>query len=242
MKRRLLKLGLLILAGAIVNVAVAECCAIWSPMQIHQPGYAWNAPTKEFGIDLLVPPHWWLDIDKLSLDGVSYDEFSGFGVHSKQIVVQHGPQYVDGRIAWRLLHVHRAGWPLRCLQCQGSLEWDDRRFRRAVRKEMAWDSGVKAPSLFKHVKTNRYRITEYRHPFPLGVVCPGFAINTIFYAAILWLLFAAPSFIRRRIRIKRGLCPACAYPVGESETCTECGKPIPCPSRGRAREAVERTP
>jgi hypothetical protein len=55
---------------------------------------------------------------------------------------------------------------------------------------------------------------------------PGFAINTLFYAGILWLLFAAPVALRRRRRIKRGLCPACAYPVGESEVCTECGKAV----------------
>ncbi len=54
----------------------------------------------------------------------------------------------------------------------------------------------------------------------------GFAINTIFYAGILWLLFAAPGFVRRRYRIKRGLCPSCAYPVGESDLCTECGNPL----------------
>jgi hypothetical protein len=56
---------------------------------------------------------------------------------------------------------------------------------------------------------------------------PGFAINALFYAAVLWLLFAAPFALRRRRRIKRGLCPACAYPVGASDACTECGKPLP---------------
>mgnify|MGYP003578232462 CR=1 FL=1 len=54
---------------------------------------------------------------------------------------------------------------------------------------------------------------------------PGFAINTLFYAGILWVMFAAPFALRRRRRIKRGLCPACAYPVGESIVCTECGAP-----------------
>ena len=58
-------------------------------------------------------------------------------------------------------------------------------------------------------------------PLPLG-----FAINTIFYAAALWLLFAFPFVLRRRRRIKRGLCPACAYPVGDSAVCTECGKNV----------------
>lgn len=58
---------------------------------------------------------------------------------------------------------------------------------------------------------------------PTRPLWPGFAINTVFYAAILWLLFAAPSALQRRRRIKRGLCPKCAYPVGTNERCTECG-------------------
>ena len=68
--------------------------------------------------------------------------------------------------------------------------------------------------------------SRYPRPLPLRPVWPGFAINTLFYAAILWggwLLLAAPFALRRRRRIKRGLCPACAYPVGASDVCTECG-------------------
>src|SRR5262245_54887846 len=49
---------------------------------------------------------------------------------------------------------------------------------------------------------------------PCGPVWPGFAINTAFYAAVLWVLMAFPFAIRRTIRRRRGLCPACAYPVG----------------------------
>jgi hypothetical protein len=66
---------------------------------------------------------------------------------------------------------------------------------------------------------------------PYRPIWPGFAINTVFYTAVLWLLFAAPFALRRRRRIKRGLCPKCAYPVGASEVCTECGKQLPSPSR-----------
>ena len=28
------------------------------------------------------------------------------------------------------------------------------------------------------------------------------------------------------LRARRGLCPACAYPVGEAAVCTECGKAV----------------
>ena len=66
---------------------------------------------------------------------------------------------------------------------------------------------------------------------PLIPLWPGFAVNTLFYAVILWMLFAAPLALRRRRRIKRGLCPACAYPVGDSSVCTECGKQV-TPRRG----------
>ncbi len=68
------------------------------------------------------------------------------------------------------------------------------------------------------------------HFVPIGQIFPGFALNTIFYAAILWLLFAAPGAVRRRIRTKRGQCPACAYPIGTNKLCTECGTRLPGPS------------
>ncbi len=61
---------------------------------------------------------------------------------------------------------------------------------------------------------------------PRRVLPVRFAINTLFYAGVLWLLFAAPFALRRRRRIKRGLCPACGYQIGTSEVCTECGKPV----------------
>lgn len=61
---------------------------------------------------------------------------------------------------------------------------------------------------------------------PLRPLWPGFAINTMFYAAILWLLFAAPGFMRKRVRIKRGSCARCGYPWGAGALCSECGSPI----------------
>ncbi len=61
---------------------------------------------------------------------------------------------------------------------------------------------------------------------PYAPIWPGFAVNTILYAAILWLLICGPFALRRFIRVKRGLCPACAYPMGESAVCSECGKAL----------------
>ncbi len=61
---------------------------------------------------------------------------------------------------------------------------------------------------------------------PLRPIWSGFAVNTLFYAAVLWLLISGPFALRRLIRLKRGRCPACAYDLrhGEHDACPECGR------------------
>ena len=67
------------------------------------------------------------------------------------------------------------------------------------------------------------------------VVLPGYphhvtqrgVRSTPFYPTLLRLLIPGPFALRRFLRVKRGLCPKCAYPMGESSVCTECGKPVP---------------
>ena len=59
------------------------------------------------------------------------------------------------------------------------------------------------------------------------LIWPGFAANTFFYAAVLWLLIPGPFALRRHIRFWQGFCPKCAYPMGESVVCSECGKELP---------------
>ena len=60
---------------------------------------------------------------------------------------------------------------------------------------------------------------------PLRPIWPGFAINTIFYGAILWPLIGGPFVLRRHIRRKRGLCLTCGYDLrhAEHDVCPECG-------------------
>ena len=58
---------------------------------------------------------------------------------------------------------------------------------------------------------------------PCGIIVRGFAVNTLLYAVVLWLLIPGPFVLRRFIRRRRGRCPGCGYPVGGSEVCSECG-------------------
>ena len=64
---------------------------------------------------------------------------------------------------------------------------------------------------------------------PTRPIWPGLTINTLFYAAILWALFAMPAALRRKRRIKRGLCVKCGYDLRGSSAasaCPECGTPL----------------
>ena len=71
--------------------------------------------------------------------------------------------------------------------------------------------------------------SSYDQPrtLPLRVIWPGFVMNTLFYAVVTWLLIVIPSRLRRWRRLRRGLCPKCAYDLRgrstESATCPECG-------------------
>jgi hypothetical protein len=61
---------------------------------------------------------------------------------------------------------------------------------------------------------------------PLRPILISCAANTVYYAAVLWLMVLGPGTLRRFIRRRRGLCPACGYPIGESTRCTECGRAV----------------
>ncbi len=62
--------------------------------------------------------------------------------------------------------------------------------------------------------------------FPAYPIWPAFIANTLFYATLLWLLITGAFALRRFLRVRRGLCPKCAYPMGESAVCTECGNAL----------------
>jgi DNA-directed RNA polymerase subunit RPC12/RpoP len=76
-------------------------------------------------------------------------------------------------------------------------------------------------------------IQDWNRLIPLEPIWPGFAINTIFYAALLWVLWVAPGKIRRFVRVRAHRCPACGYRIAEGvgPNCSECGAQLPAELR-----------
>ena len=70
------------------------------------------------------------------------------------------------------------------------------------------------------------RESDEQRLLPLRPIWSGFIINTLFYAALVWLAVPGPLSLRWLLRARRGLCMKCAYPIGAGEVCTECGAAV----------------
>jgi hypothetical protein len=147
--------------------------------------------------------------------GLSENKYCGFEIRN----LQSEPVEMITTAPFPLLieqsRRYKAGWPMLSVAAD-------------------WFSYAAPEIIAGHASTSSGLIPVENIPMLQGVVphlpirphWTGFAINTIFYAAVLWVLFFAPGSVRRMIRRRHGLCPACAYPVGTSPVCTECGKPV----------------
>ncbi|MEN0020766.1 MAG: hypothetical protein AAF747_07780, partial [Planctomycetota bacterium] len=60
---------------------------------------------------------------------------------------------------------------------------------------------------------------------PLTPIASGFALNTLVYAAVVWLVVRMRQHWTRYRRLLRGLCPLCRYDINGAvrEGCPECG-------------------
>jgi len=207
MKRRcLLKLALFLVLGAIVNVAAAWGCTCNEKAGITReitPSEIRDMMSVQSVVDW--DDHWPIVAESERRFGLqrvaAYDADDRYGGDPSKLPL---PQY---RRPPFLIWVN-AGWPLHALNAQYGFEQDSVNGRPNMRTTSA--SSIQLAS----------------RRFPVRPLWPGFAINTVFYAVVLWLLFAAPFALRRRRRIRRGLCPKCAYPVGTSDVCTECGAAV----------------
>ena len=248
MKRRLLIIGICLLLGAVVNVAVAWGCA-YCPKPTARRRYAMPTPDQvawwearapdgvesEPLIVATMPPSFGCLYQSLGGPRPDPDSgiwevriFGGGDGFTTEITFAKGISSPDarrfrGRPPWDYAHQVQAGWPLTSVEGE---RWEIgvayRSFIRALIAPTPTTSGgaVYAASVGIQRSSSTgpaLRLLPFR-PLPLG-----FAINTIFYATLLWLLIFGMSALRRYWRVEQGFCPKCAYPMGESSVCTECG-------------------
>lgn len=228
MRRGLVRLGLFLLLGAIVNVAVAWGCV----SQVSPSVYSQDRICADESRLLR-------EFEETS-DG-SVLVVSGFGVKRRMItfddplafremIEARDRLYREYKImacgggpgpSW--LHLTFAGWPM--FSVSGAICYHSRTHAKAhgLAERLQLEHGIAMVDM---------RTFKPESWFPDAPILPlkprwsGLAVNTGFYAAILWMLFAGPGGVRRLRRVRRGLCAECGYPVGGSTVCTECGRPI----------------
>ncbi len=195
MKRHVLTLGIFLLLGAVVNVAVAWALVLSVPIDSMSSLSGPELPGR-------LPP----EVEVTD----EYTVFYGFELRSRGCtVVTITTNVVNERgreAALPLFTRVVSGWPLASL--------DGTSTTRAGRR-------VHAASLLflPDVAVDYVRWSI----LPLRPRWPAFGVNTLAYASSLWLAACGPFVAWRFVRIKRGRCPRCGYPCGASPICAECG-------------------
>jgi len=209
-KRWIFKLVLFLVMGATVTTATAWGLAVIVPPDGLYLLYMSRveAPTNE--------PQWFFT--SLSRPGTMsvysnaellYEPRGGSEVAPSWSRAATAPTMEDVDVKLHLVE-HAHGWPM-LSHLRSSTLWPG-----GGRGYAGWLITVPGPS--------RDAGTRLR-TLPLAPVWPGFAINTIFYAALLWMLWLSPFVVRRLIRRKRGHCIKCGYDLRGTSGggCPECG-------------------
>jgi hypothetical protein len=213
-KRLALRICLLVLlfaGGAMVNVAVA-----W--LLFPGGGFDWSKVERRVNVDQSELT----DHGAPKFDSVDAETLTTFGFLDRSFSTHPAPHL--NKYAFEFARATACGWPLLTLQALRwtPLEFDAQTQRHVFSGETQYVSAIPL--------SERASLLGQREYLPIGPIWPGFLLNTLFYTGVLWLLFTTPGRIRRwrgRRRVRRGLCSKCAYPIGGSDVCSECGASAP---------------
>jgi hypothetical protein len=212
MKRRGVRICVFALLGAVINVTVAWSSSLWSFWGLQYPSISQQSARQL--LNRYSGLNWTQAVEgmtRVDPGATRHDVFV--------IDYSHGEQVTE-------VAEIDAGWPMRAVRCGvhrvsgsnalGSI--------RSTEIDGGWIVSWNRLQSLRVGVTGGHLSSEVQ-ALPYGPIWPGFAINTVFYAAILWGLFAVPFALRRRLRVKRGLCPKCAYDLrgSDSTACPECG-------------------
>jgi hypothetical protein len=250
MRRRVVLILIFLLAGAVVNVAVALGCAVW----VNAFAPEMQASSRFAEQDILIQPamdhlktgvrwqvHRWSRAGASALYSQRDRGFFG-SIEDTEVppsdlctrwscTAQPSEAFETEATDTDVRFVIANGWPLRSAWCELKSPGSVR--PNAGRMSLYWIqvTGIEGGIQVSLPPRRIAGFFDVPRVLPLRPIWSGFAVNTIFYAAILWLLIPGAFVLRRFLRRRRGLCPACAYPMGEGAVCTECGIELPCRTR-----------
>ncbi len=213
-----------LLLGAIVNVAVA-----------------WGIVIAHGDVTCETIEEYWRKTDRFRVRVYVHSRF-GYRVVSDNDInaplyalvaamdSQGSPARYDGWLWWSKERTWDGGhigvgWPAPALSATVTQEWGPidepggRRIHTLLRHGYTRDKGRLPRALL-------YETIPM--VFPYRPVWAGLTANSSLYAAVIAAAAICAGALKRAARLRRGLCPACAYPRGSSPVCTECGEPLPC--------------
>lgn len=210
-----------LVCGVGANIAIAWFCAYsWSALPLS---YSCHTADRSTQFDWpCPPPPSWPRPERV-------EHWRGFGV---EITLAESVNPVtlsghDSSAPWGSMRLVRAGWPFRAFQSVDSLGTDGDRWPDAV---FANGSSMNSRLVFASLRQGMFWLRPQQSgpptlaaTLPIYPRWPGFAFNTVLFAAVPWFTRLAWRHWLRGRRLNRGLCPHCAYPVASSRACPECG-------------------
>ena len=217
MKRCIFKLVLFLILGVIVNVAVAWGFVLGVPLANRTGDLQITRNVPGDGKQRYIQNM----LGRTRINWITYEIKEVEGGFDAPVGRAYSVRTDDARSG----SCDLAGWPLRGLACFNTSSWMILRpggwgiSNAYGRSKAHFGNGEIDGGLRLEAEITIWRALPYRP------IWPGFAINTIFYAAILWLLTLGPFTARRIIRSKRGRCIKCGYDLRhvEHKKCPECG-------------------
>ena len=221
MKRRLTKLVVFLLLGAITTVVVSWGFALWGSFRFGSSSQYYSHATQ---------PRWLLSVHT----GVGVTRVSV--TPNNELWGERSPTYRPGMIPYWSAARRRPGAevfedPLGPWTLEYAYGWPFRSGLAVVRRNVHEAPGVRNRNN-KFAIVTGIKVLEEQSGEPLAYrtlptrpILVGFVANSVMYASALWLLLFAPGQLRRFIRRKRGHCIKCGYDLrgAEHEACPECG-------------------
>jgi hypothetical protein len=136
---------------------------------------------------------------------------------------EYGSVISTSWIGHQAVELEDVGWPMRALRSQrvGSFEGAPRGPLPST-TFASWRVGIVRSTAISALGVSGSHV-RYIPVFPIWT---GFIANSVFFGATVWLAILGVPRLMRWNRRRRGRCPACAYPVGASPVCTECGATV----------------